>query len=110
MQEDRTILGTARGENVFNQSANLFTLSTTNQDTQKTIENEEKITSDWIQKKRLNHRPFAVKKNSSHKKLMLQVVFPFSGQSSTLSSNRYTFLKFYHFPSQNIVVKWRYLL
>ena len=35
---------TARVENVVNQSAHLFTLSVTNQNAQKRIENEEKVT------------------------------------------------------------------
>ena len=52
--------------NVFNQSAHLFTVSISNQNTQKTIENEEKIASDRIRKQRPNHMLFAAEKNSSN--------------------------------------------
>ena len=44
---------------------------------QRTIENEEKITSDRIRKQRPNHRLFAVDNNNSHKNLVLQVVYIF---------------------------------
>ena len=100
----------SKGENVFSQSAHLLTLSLTNRNAQKTIENEEKITFHPGRKQRPNHRAFAVEKNSSYKKPVLQVVFLFPWEIFTLSGSRYIFLKFYHFPSQNIVVKWRYLL
>ena len=62
------------------------------------------------QKQRPNHRTFAMEKNSSHRKPMLQVVFRFSREIFILSGRRYIFLKFYGFPSESIVVKWRYLL
>ena len=68
----------AGAKNVFSQSAHLFTLSITNQNTQKTIENDEKITFHPGRKQRTNHRPFVEEKNSSHKKPVLQVVFRFS--------------------------------
>ena len=82
----------------------------TNQNTQETIENEKKITFHLGRKQRLNHGAFAVEKNSSQKKPMWQVVFRFSLEIFTLSGSRYIFLKFYRFPSQKDVIKWRYLL
>ena len=82
----------ARRKNVLIQSACLFTLPITNQNTQKTIENEEKITSHLGRKQRLNHRAFAVEKNSSHKKSVWQVVFHFYREIFTLSGSRYIFL------------------
>ena len=100
----------ARRKNVLSQSAYLFTLPITNQNMQKTIENEEKITSYLGRKQRPNQRAFAVEKNSSHKKSVWQVVFHFYREIFTLLGSRYIFLKFYRFLSQNIVVKWRYLL
>ena len=54
----------ARAKNVFSQSAHLFTLSITNQNLQKTIENEEKRTVHPGGKQRPNHRPFAVEKTT----------------------------------------------
>ena len=82
----------------------------TNQNMQKTIENADKITFNLGRMYRPSHRAFAVEKNSSHRKPVWQVVFRFSLEIFTLSGSRYNFLKFYRFPSQNIVVKWRYLL
>ena len=82
----------------------------TNQITQKTIENEDKITFHLGRMYRPSHRAFSVEKNSSHRKPVWQVVFRFSLEIFTYSGSRYNFLKFYRFPSQNIVVKWRYLL
>ena len=78
----------AMAKNVFNQSAHLFTLSITNQNYQKTIENEEKITFYLGRRQRPNRRPIAVEKNSSHKKPVLQVVFRFSGEIFTFSGSR----------------------
>ena len=75
----------ARTKTFFSQSDNLFTLSNANQNTQKTIENEEKITFHLGRKQRPNHRALAVEKDSSHKKLVRQVVFCFS------RGNFYTF-------------------
>ena len=83
---------------------------TTNQIMQKTIENEDKITYHLGRMYRPSHGAFAVEKNSSHRKLVWQVVFRFSLEIFTLSGSRYNILNFYRFPSQNIVVKWRYLL
>ena len=82
----------------------------TKQKTQKTIENEHKMTFHLGRMYRTSHRAFAVEKNSSHRKPVWQVVFRFSLEIFTLSGSRHNFLKFYRFPSQNIVVKWRYLL
>ena len=81
----------ARAKNVFNQSAHLFILSTTNQNMQKTIESEEKVTFHTGRKQRSNHRPFTVEKNSSHKKSVLELVFRFSREIFTLSDSRYIF-------------------
>ena len=77
----------------------------TNQITHKTIENEHKITFHLGRMYRTSHRAFAVEKNSSHRKRVWQVVFRFSLEIFTLSGSRYNILKFYRFPSQNIVVK-----
>ena len=76
----------------------------------KTIENEEKITFHLGRMHRLSHRASAVEKNSSHRKPVWQEVFRFSREIFIFSGSRYNFLKFYGFPYQNIVVKWRYLL
>ena len=70
----------ARRKNVLSQSAYLFTLSVTNQIAQKTIENEEKLTSHFGQKQRPNHRAFSVEKNSSHKKRCGKWYFAFPGK------------------------------
>ena len=82
----------------------------TNQNMQKTIENEEKTTFHLGRMYRPSHRAFAVEKSSSHRKPVWQVEFCFSLEIFELSGSRYNFLNFYRFPSQNIVVKWRYLL
>ena len=89
----KNVSGGRKGENVFNKSAHLFTLSIINQDTQNTIENEEKTTSDQIQKQRTNHRHSALEKNNSHKKLVLQVEFEFFWEIFILSGSRCIFLK-----------------
>ena len=104
------VVYSARAKKVFSQSAHLLTLSITNQNTQRAIENEEKISFHLGRKQSPNHRAFAVEKNSSHRKPVWQVVFRFSREFFTLSGSRYNFLNFYCFPSQNIVVKLRYLL
>ena len=76
-------------KNAFSQSVvHLFTLSITNQNTQRTIENEEKITFHLGREQRQNHKSFAVEKNSSQKKPLLQVVFRFSQEIFTLSGSR----------------------
>ena len=76
-------------KNAFSQSVvHLFILSITNQNTQKTIENEEKITFHLGRKQRPNHKSFAVEKNSSQKKPLLQEVFRFSQEIFTLSGSR----------------------
>ena len=67
----------SKGKTCFSQSAHLFTLSIVNQNMQKTIENEEKITFHKVREQRPSHRLQAVEKNNSYKKLVLQVVFCF---------------------------------
>ena len=76
----------------------------------KRIENEDKITFHLGRMYRPSHRAFAMEKNSSYRKPVWQVVFRFSLEIFTLSGSRYNFLRFYRFLSQNIAVKWRYLL
>ena len=97
-------------KNVFYQSVHLFALSITNQIMQKTIESEDKITFHLGRMHRPSHRAFAVEKNSSHRKPARQVAFRFSLEIFKHSGSGYKFLTFYHFPSQNTVVKLRYLL
>ena len=104
------LLVSTRAKNILSQSVHLCTLSTTNKNTQKTIENEGKITFHLGRKHRPSHRAFAVEKNNSRRKSVRQVVFRFSWEIFTLSGSTYNFLKFYRFPSQNIVVNWRYIL
>ena len=67
-----------RARNIVNQPAHLFTLLNTNQTMQKTIENDEKITFNQVQKKRPNRRLFAVEENNANKKLVLHAVDRFS--------------------------------
>ena len=71
------MLRRAREKKLF-QSIHLLTLSITNQNALNTIENEEKGSANRIRKQILNHRPFAVEKNNSHKELVLHVIFRFS--------------------------------
>ena len=66
---------------------------------------EEKTTFHPGRKQRPNHGPFAVEKNSSHNKPLLQVIFRFSWEIFTLSGSRCIFRQFCRFPSQNIVEK-----
>ena len=65
----------------------------TNQITQKTIENEDKITFHLGRMYRPSQRAFAVEKNCSYRKPVWQVVFRFSLEIFTLSGSRYNFLK-----------------
>ena len=66
----------------------------TNQNMQKTMENEDEITFHLSRMYRPSHRAFAVEKNSSHRKQVWQVVFRFSLEIFTYSGSRYNFLKF----------------
>ena len=71
----KVYLGVKR-ENVLNQSARLFTLSIANQNTQKIIENEEKISSDQILKGR-THSRLLLLRTATHKNLALPIVIGF---------------------------------
>ena len=90
--------------------AHFFTSPITNKNTQKTIENEEKITIHPGRKQRPIHRAFAVEKTSSDIKPVLQVLFCVSQEIFTFSGSRHIFLKFYRFPAHNIVVEISYAL
>ena len=68
---------TARAKNVFNQSSHFFTLSITNQNAQKTIENEES-------KAKAESQAFCCGEKQLSQKTNVQIVFRFSREIFTL--------------------------